>query len=688
MLEGLQRWLFNPSGMTAHGFCLLWDPGLIWLHAVSDVVIGLAYFTIPFALAVVVRKRQDLVFRPVFGLFAAFIFLCGAGHWLNLLTLWVPAYGIEGVVKGLTAAASMVTAAALWLLLPQALRLPSPAQLRQANQALLEREQTEMRLVAAVKEASLERESADRANQAKSRFLAAISHELRTPLNGILGYAQLLQIDGGLNPVQSARIEAMLGAGRHLLDMIGHVLTISEIEANSVDKRLSALRLEDIASNCLAQVRPMAEAKGLALRLHAGPDAPNRVMIDAPRLRQILLNLLANAVKYTPAGQVELRLLPAGAGGLRIEVADTGPGISAAKRHLLFKDFERLGVEAKTAEGTGLGLAISARLAKLMGGRMGHDDNPGGGSIFWLEIPDVVLAPDALASDSRAPDLFAPGLNAEDEPDAAADTELLSVRPLPRLRILVVDDVDMNLDIARGFLQASGHDVVCANGGLEAVRLASAEHFDLMLMDVCMPEMDGIESTRRIRALPGERGRIPIVALTAQAFAEQVEECRIAGMNWHLAKPFTQSTLLDVIARANAVGAAQAPPPRAPAWPGADLPIFNARTFDHVGIFLDADKLAKHAQTLLARCIAFRDRLAPPDALLHGEAELISSAHALAGSALMLGYDRAGHTARLFESALRANLAEAKPLSGHLMTVLNDTIAAMEEHTDGARHVA
>jgi signal transduction histidine kinase/CheY-like chemotaxis protein/HPt (histidine-containing phosphotransfer) domain-containing protein len=688
MLDGVQRWLFDPSGLTPHGYCLLWNPGLVWLHAVSDAAIGLAYFTIPFTLGIVVRKRRDLVFWPVTALFAAFIFLCGIGHWLNLLTLWVPAYGIEGVVKGLTAVASLVTALTFWLLLPRALSLPSPAQLHQANQALLEREQTEIRLVAAVKEASLERESSDRANQAKSRFLAAISHELRTPLNGILGYAQLLQIDGGLNPVQSSRIEAMLGAGRHLLDMIGHVLTISEIEASSVDKRLSALRLEDIASNCLAQVRPMAEAKGLSLRLSAGPDAPNRVMIDAPRLRQILLNLLANAVKYTPAGRVELRLLPAGPGGLRIEVADTGPGIPAAKRHLLFHDFERLGMEAKTADGTGLGLAISVRLANLMGGRMGHADNPGGGSIFWLEVPDVVLAPDALASDARAPDLFAPGLNAEDEPGSMSAGTRQSLGPLPRLRILVVDDVDMNLDIARGFLQASGHEVVCASGGLEAVRLAASEHFDLMLMDVCMPEMDGIESTRRIRALPGARGRIPIVALTAQAFAEQVEECRIAGMNWHLAKPFTQSTLLDVIARANAVGSAQTPIFKAPAWPGADLPLFNARTFDHIGLFLDAEKLAKHAHTLLARCIAYRDRLMQPDALLHGEAELVSSAHALAGSALMLGYDRAGHTARLFENALRADLAEAAPLSQHLIAVLNDTIGVMQANADDARYVA
>jgi CheY-like chemotaxis protein/HPt (histidine-containing phosphotransfer) domain-containing protein len=358
-------------------------------------------------------------------------------------------------------------------------------------------------------------------------------------------------------------------------------------------------------------------------------------------------------------------------------VADTGPGISAAKRHLLFQDFERLGVGPQTAEGSGLGLAISARLVSLMGGRMGHEDNLGGGSIFWLEVPDVVLAPDTLASDARAPDLFA-----QDDPAQANRAHVtgardMPIQPLPRLRILVVDDVPMNLDIAQGFLRAAGHDVVCAGGGVEAVRLVAAENFDLLLMDLCMPDVDGIESTRRIRALPGARGRIPIVALTAQAFAEQVEECRIAGMNLHLAKPFTQSTLLEVIARANALGGGRGTPEE-PAWPDADLPLFNARTFEHVGIFLDSDKLDKHRATLVARCGAFRARIAEPDALLHGQAALVSAAHALAGSALMLGYDRAGNTARLFENAMRAEAPDVGALAAHLVCVLDETIEFMQ----------
>jgi HPt (histidine-containing phosphotransfer) domain-containing protein len=164
------------------------------------------------------------------------------------------------------------------------------------------------------------------------------------------------------------------------------------------------------------------------------------------------------------------------------------------------------------------------------------------------------------------------------------------------------------------------------------------------------------------------------VALTAQAFAEQIEECRIVGMNWHLAKPFTQTTLLDVIARANAIGAASAPTPEPPAWPGADAPIFNARTFDHVGMFLDAAKLAEHKRTLLHRCHALRARLADPEELSHHRAELQSSTHALAGSALMLGFERAGHAARLFEAAIRAHSPDAERLRTYLGGILDDTI--------------
>lgn len=335
MLQEVGRWLFDPSRLTPHGFCLLWEPALIWTYAVSDAIIGLAYFTIPLALVAIVRKRQDLVFKPVYLLFSAFILLCGTGHWLDLLTLWVPVYGIDGAVKAGTAMVSVAAAISIWLLIPQVLSLPSPAQLRQANDTLEETnrqlrmaeqiasvghwrlaipsralqwsagmfrilgidhtgpepslqsalaryhpddedrvarhlesviaeggreytnrarilrpdgqvrhvesrgvpewgrdgnltalfgvfmdvtEQSQAEEVRAQMQAlDLRTRLAVEANEAKSRFLARMSHELRTPLNGILGYAQLLRMEGNLSAVQLSRVEAMNDVGAHLL---------------------------------------------------------------------------------------------------------------------------------------------------------------------------------------------------------------------------------------------------------------------------------------------------------------------------------------------------------------------------------------------------------------------------------------------------------------------------------------
>ena len=516
------------------------------------------------------------------------------------------------------------------------------------------------------------RDRAEKANRAKSRFLAGASHELRTPLNGILGYTELLRLEGGLNPLQAERVDAMLGAGKHLLEMINCVLDLSQIEAGHIELQPQAFIPEDIASACLDLVRPTAEAKRLSLSLISALDPSRHVVADPMRLRQVLLNLLGNAVKFTPKGSVELRLRLSGPAMLRIEVADTGAGIPADQRHRLFQDFDRLAADAGTIEGSGLGLALSARLAALMGGSLGHQDNAGGGSVFWMEMPvENVVLPAAVA-----------GIAATPQAEAAVLAPEIAVAQT--LRILVVDDVAMNRDIAGSFLRAAGHAVQCVESGADAVAAASTQDFNVILMDVRMPGMDGLEATGHIRALAGPRGQVPVIALTAQAFSEQVAECRRVGMNSHLAKPFTQTALLEAVsgfarvAEALPDEAATAEPtrPSPAASLDAELPILNAAAFASTAAFISDEAVVSYLRTLAERGEALLCLLQHPDGFAHGAGDLAAAAHTLAGSAGMFGFERLAATARRFEHAIHGKTQDAPALAKALAS---DTELSLHE---------
>ncbi|MDQ2764336.1 MAG: response regulator, partial [Pseudomonadota bacterium] len=474
-------------------------------------------------------------------------------------------------------------------------------------------------------------QAAERANRSKSEFLASISHELRTPLHGILGYAELLRLEAGLNPRQSERLKIMMAAGAHLLGMINAVLDMSQIEADQMELHPEPITLQEFIHDCLNVVRPAAEKKRLTLV--QTPAQPLHLVADPTRLRQVLVNLLGNAIKFTAAGTIEVRLRRAAEGErIRMEVVDTGPGIQPEHRDKLFRSFERLdGNALRSVEGAGLGLALSARLVILMGGRLSHDDNPDGGSIFWLELP----VGNGVASSSAA---------TSGRPDAQ--------RPARALRVLVVDDVSMNRDIASSFLRAAGHHVASAESGEEAIEAIENTDFDVVLMDVRMPGMDGLEATRRIRSSTGPRRRVPIIAVTAQAFTEQVAECRAAGMDGHLGKPFDQDRLLTAVARAADAGPAAArsldlaptaaTAPKIPQPPPGDpeLPVLDLGAFEQTASHLAPDAVSSCLRTIAERGEALVRDLREQDALIRNAEALADSAHTLAGSAGMFGFRR------------------------------------------------
>jgi signal transduction histidine kinase/DNA-binding NarL/FixJ family response regulator len=373
------------------------------------------------------------------------------------------------------------------------------------------------------------RDEARAAAQAKSQFLSRMSHELRTPLNSILGFAQLLAADGELSEEQRSQVQTLLGAGRHLLDLVNGLLDLSKIEAGHLKLVERTVALPALLGSCAELLRPEAHRKGIKLSLALADSLPGHVRGDPTRLRQLALNLLSNAVKYTPpGGAVVLRAtaapipLPDGQMMIRVEIEDTGPGIPKALVNRLFQDFQQIAPALEP--GTGLGLAISARLAEAMGGRIGCDSEAGRGARFWVELP-LPLADAPEDSDPR--------------PAEAA-------RGGP-LRVLVVDDVEANRRVARAMLSSAGHSVELAADGSAAIEAVTANEFDAILMDLQMPFMDGLEATRRIRALPNRRGRVPIFALTASALPEQIEQCRQAGMDGHLAKPIDRSALVALL---------------------------------------------------------------------------------------------------------------------------------------------
>jgi signal transduction histidine kinase/ActR/RegA family two-component response regulator len=521
---------FSTSGFMPHGHCYLWTPSLMALHFISDTLIGLSYTAISLTLAYLVYRARDTIpFGWVFLAFGTFIIACGATHFMEVWTLWQPAYWLAGDIKLLTALASVATAVVLPPLVPRVLALVEAERLAEERRLKLD-ERT-----ALLKEAEAARMQAEQANRTKDQFLAVISHELRTPLSPILAWSRMLRSRTIDERKREQAIESIERNARAQAQLIDDLLDVSRIVSGKLRLDIRAVDLRSVIDSAVDSLRPAADAKQVHLetRFDSGAEHASG---DPQRLQQVVWNLISNAIKFTPrGGRVDVHLKRSNS-DVEIAVSDTGQGLAPEFFPHLFERFWQAdNTTTRPYGGLGLGLAIVRHLVELHGGTVSaQSEGVGRGSTFSVRLPvRAVLAADAVSMPLRQP---------SEERPAHQFAHLEGVRAL-----VVDDDPDSNA-VVQTLLASCGAEVRVAGSTAQALDILNRWHPDVLVSDIGMPDEDGFRLIQHVRARVDGAAVIPAIALTAYARGEDRAKILAAGYQMHVTKPVDPVELTAAVA--------------------------------------------------------------------------------------------------------------------------------------------
>lgn len=523
------------SDFPARWQCGNWSAFLGWLHILSDVATFGAYFAIPSVLIYFARKRIDFPFTKLFWLFGGFILACGTVHLIEAIIFWSPIYRVSALMKVVTAVVSWSTVIVLVRYTPSILHLPSVAATNERLKSeIVKREETEFLLQHREMEARA-------ASQSKSEFLANMSHEIRTPMAAIIGYADVLL--GHLkDPDNRNCVLIMRQNGEHLLELINDILDLSKIEAGKLDINQQPCQLPELVAEIQLLMQVQAWEKKIRFEVVFESAVPRVIQTDSTRLRQMLINLIGNAIKFTDRGRVCLKVKLVDhvhESQVEFAISDTGIGISALHLERLFKPFSQIDSSVtRRYQGSGLGLAISQRLVQLLHGEIEVQSTLGAGSTFYVRLP---------ASSPGGIDLVMPDriVSSKESDPIPADIPSLDCH------VLVVDDRRDVRHISQHFLEKAGAKVSTAEDGQQGIDAVIAardagEPFDLIVMDIQMPVIDGMQAVATLRSAGIES---PIIALTADAMKGDRDKCLNAGCDDYLSKPIDQAELIRLAAR-------------------------------------------------------------------------------------------------------------------------------------------